>query len=104
MNKRNSAGCGSIMFIAIGAGIYELTKNNSADIGMWIVGIFLCVFAYAILRRLIVGNGMCQVCNQKIQRKGGIVDINGKRYRACAECVRNARAKFSKIALKKKGL
>jgi hypothetical protein len=49
MNKRNSAGCGTVLLIGIGYAIYEATKGKQIDFNSWAAGVFICVLIIVII-------------------------------------------------------
>ena len=46
----------------------------------------------------------CGVCGQRTGGKMGVAKVNGRRMKACANCVRNIQAKVSRDAVRRIGL
>jgi hypothetical protein len=104
MARRKGIGCsgvGTFILLGLAYAIYQNPSSKDAAAGTLGIGLIALI---AVL--LVSGASVpkCQVCKQQLGRRRGFVEIDGKRYKACSNCVRTVQAKTSRAALKKFGI
>lgn len=93
MARGRKAGCGSVMFII--AIMMLVSGGKNADAAAGVLALLLIVGVISILFK----PRKCGICGQRMGRKTGVAKINGKRVKACANCVRNIQARVSRAAV-----
>lgn len=102
MASKKGTGCGTVIFIALLAGFGWASEHANDMIPF--LGYAMAALLIVALVSALARPGICKVCGQRIQKGGGYVVVNGKKLRACSNCVRTVRAKVSRNAVKKLGI
>lgn len=103
MARKKGMGCGALLFAALIALVVYSEKHPESGLD-GVAGWAFLLFLVGGVVSIFAKPPKCGVCGQRTGGKMGVAKVNGRRMKACANCVRNIQAKVSRDAVRRIGL
>ena len=93
--NNSSAGCGLLLIVAFVLGVYAFRTNPIAGIPLLLVFLAMCALViYAMKPK------RCELCNNVLECKTHIWQIEGVKKRVCVHCNQSLARKKSRVAMR----